>query len=121
MAKNRIESDHAAMKRLLSYRQRFRSLRTAKATLSGIEIVRTIKPGHIHHSQPVRMNGTVPCRYLRMLDQLALGGLPSLYALTGRHSEISCVLLGKCLFRPRVAFDLSEDRRSVLFKNAWHL
>jgi hypothetical protein len=56
-----------------------------------------------------------------MLDQLALGGLPSLYALTGRHSEISCVLLGKCLFRPRVAFDLSEDRRSVLFKNAWLL
>ncbi|WP_289044221.1 DDE-type integrase/transposase/recombinase [uncultured Aliiroseovarius sp.] len=31
---NRIESDHAAMKRRLGYRQSFRSLRTAKATLS---------------------------------------------------------------------------------------
>ena len=49
---NRIESDHAAMKRLLGYRQSFRSLRTAKATLSGIETIRTIKRGHIHHKQP---------------------------------------------------------------------
>ena len=29
-----IESDHAAMKRTLGYRQSFRSLRSAKATLS---------------------------------------------------------------------------------------
>lgn len=49
---NRLESDHAAMKRLLGYRQSFRSLRTAKATLSGIETIRTIKHGHIHHKQP---------------------------------------------------------------------
>lgn len=49
---NRIESDHAAMKRLLGYRQSFRSLRSAKATLSGIETIRTIKRGHIHHKQP---------------------------------------------------------------------
>nr|WP_237072847.1 transposase [Pseudaestuariivita rosea] len=49
---NRIESDHAAMKRLLGYRQSFRSLRTAKATLSGIETIRTIKQGHIHYKQP---------------------------------------------------------------------
>ncbi|MEP5324177.1 DDE-type integrase/transposase/recombinase, partial [Marinobacter alexandrii] len=49
---NRIESDHAAMKRLLGYRQSFRSLRTAKATLSGIETIRTIKRGHIHYKQP---------------------------------------------------------------------
>nr|WP_238475557.1 transposase [Rhodophyticola sp. CCM32] len=46
-----IESDHAAMMRLLGYRQNFRSLRTAKATLSGIETLRTIKRGHIHHKQ----------------------------------------------------------------------
>ena len=46
---NRIESDHAAMKRLLGYRQSFRSLRSAKATLSGIETIRTIKRGHVHH------------------------------------------------------------------------
>jgi IS6 family transposase len=49
---NLIESDHAVMKRCLGYRQSFRSLRTAKATLSGIETVRTIKIGHIHHKQP---------------------------------------------------------------------
>lgn len=46
---NLIESDHAAMKRLLGYRQSFRSLRSAKATLSGIETIRTIKRGHIHN------------------------------------------------------------------------
>ena len=40
------------MKRLLGYRQSFRSLRTAKATLSGIETIRSIKRGHIHHKQP---------------------------------------------------------------------
>lgn len=40
------------MKRLLGYRQSFRSLRTAKATLSGIETIRSIKRGHIHHRQP---------------------------------------------------------------------
>ncbi|MEL7064972.1 MAG: DDE-type integrase/transposase/recombinase, partial [Bacteroidota bacterium] len=44
---NRIESDHAAMKRLLGYRQSFRSLRSAKATLSGIETIRNIKHGHV--------------------------------------------------------------------------
>lgn len=49
---NLIESDHAALKRLLGYRQSFRSLRSAKATLSGIETIRTIKRGHIHHKQP---------------------------------------------------------------------
>jgi IS6 family transposase len=49
---NLIESDHAAMKRLLGYRQCFRSLRSAKATLSGIETIRTIKRGHIHQKHP---------------------------------------------------------------------
>ncbi len=49
---NLIESDQAALKRLLGYRQSFRSLRTAKATLSGIETIRTIKRGHIHHKKP---------------------------------------------------------------------
>lgn len=48
---NRIESDHAALKRPLGYRQSFRFLRSAKATLSGIETIRTIKRGHIHHTQ----------------------------------------------------------------------
>jgi IS6 family transposase len=40
------------MKRLLGYRQSFRSLRSAKATLSGIETIRTIKRGNIYHKQP---------------------------------------------------------------------
>ncbi|MEP5729889.1 MAG: hypothetical protein ABJL67_11040 [Sulfitobacter sp.] len=47
-----IESDQAAMKRLLGYRQSFRSLRMAKATLGGIETIRTIKRGHIHNKKP---------------------------------------------------------------------
>lgn len=49
---NRIESDHAALKRLLGYRQSFRSLRSAKATLQGVEAIRTIKNGHIQTRQP---------------------------------------------------------------------
>nr|WP_108386781.1 DDE-type integrase/transposase/recombinase [Yoonia sediminilitoris] len=34
--KNWIESDHLTLKRLLGFRQSFRLLRTAKATLQGI-------------------------------------------------------------------------------------
>lgn len=49
---NLIESDHAAMKRLLGYRQSFRSLRAARTTLSGIETFRVNKRGHIHHKKP---------------------------------------------------------------------
>ncbi|MEM9371288.1 MAG: DDE-type integrase/transposase/recombinase, partial [Pseudomonadota bacterium] len=49
---NLIESDNAAIKRLLGYRQSFRALWTAKATLSDIEIIRTIKRGHIRQKQP---------------------------------------------------------------------
>lgn len=49
---NRIESDQAALKRFLGYRQNFRSLQSAKATQSGIETIWTIKHGHIYHRQP---------------------------------------------------------------------
>lgn len=49
---NRAESDHAALKRLLGYRQRFRSLRSAKATLQGMETIRAIKNGHANAKQP---------------------------------------------------------------------
>ena len=48
---NWVESDHAALKRLLGYRQSFRSLRCAKATLQGMETIRTIKNGHIQNRQ----------------------------------------------------------------------
>lgn len=46
------ESDHAAMKRLLGDRQSFQSLKSAKATLSGIETIRTIKRGYIQDRNP---------------------------------------------------------------------
>lgn len=49
---NHVESDHAALKRLSGYRQSFRSLRCAKATLLGMEVIRTIKNGHIQPKQP---------------------------------------------------------------------
>ena len=49
---NRIETDHAALKRLLGYRQSFRSLRSAKATLQAVETIRAIGNGHIQNKQP---------------------------------------------------------------------
>ena len=49
---NRIESDHAALKRLLGTRQSFRSLGSAKATLGAIEAIRTIKNGHVSNKAP---------------------------------------------------------------------
>jgi len=49
---NHVESDHATLKRLLGYRQSFRSLRSARATLQGIETITTIKNGHIQTRQP---------------------------------------------------------------------
>ncbi|MDW3222787.1 MAG: DDE-type integrase/transposase/recombinase [Paracoccaceae bacterium] len=49
---NRVESDHAALERLMRYRQSFRSLRCAKAKLQGMERIRAIKNGHIQDKQP---------------------------------------------------------------------
>lgn len=49
---NRIESDHAALNRLLGYRQSFRSLSSEKQTLRGIEAIRTIKNQHIDNMRP---------------------------------------------------------------------
>lgn len=40
------------MKRLLGYRQSFQSLKSANATLSGIETIRTINRGHIQDRNP---------------------------------------------------------------------
>jgi len=45
---NRIESDHAALKRIVNPAKGYKTLRTAKATLQGIESFRTIKRGDIH-------------------------------------------------------------------------
>ena len=44
---NRIESDHAALKRLIKPAKGFQTLRTAKATLLRVEAFRTIKRGDI--------------------------------------------------------------------------
>lgn len=51
-ATNRIESDHAALKRLPGKRQSFRSLRSAKATILAVETIRTIKNGHVSKKGP---------------------------------------------------------------------
>lgn len=45
---NRIESDHAAHKRLFGTRQPFRSMRSAKAKLMAI---RSIKDGHVENKR----------------------------------------------------------------------
>ncbi|MEP1519713.1 DDE-type integrase/transposase/recombinase [Ascidiaceihabitans sp.] len=66
---NRVESDHAALKRLLGYRQSFRSLRCAKASLQGMETIRTIKNGHIQNRQP-GVQGEVA--FVRRLFDLAV-------------------------------------------------
>jgi transposase, IS6 family len=49
---NRIESDYAALKRIINPGKGFHSLRTAKATLQGVEAMRTIKRGDVHGMAP---------------------------------------------------------------------
>ncbi len=49
---NRIEGDHAALKKLITPMRGFKSLSSAKATLRDIETIRTIKHGHVHGKQP---------------------------------------------------------------------
>ena len=46
---NRIENDHAALKRLIGTGQSFRSLHSAKATFMAIKTIRTIKNGHVEN------------------------------------------------------------------------
>ena len=45
---NRIEGGHSALNKLLNPMRGFKTLRSAKATLQGIETIRTIKNNHIH-------------------------------------------------------------------------
>ena len=61
---NRIESDHAALKRLPGIRQSFRTLASAKATPKGVETIRTIKNGHIETRLPafaVKLRLSIGC------------------------------------------------------------
>ena len=55
---NLIESDHASLKRLIGPGRGFQSLRTAKATLKGVEVHCTIKKGHYHGSRK-RISGEI--------------------------------------------------------------
>lgn len=65
---NRIESDHAALKRLLTPMRGFRSLSSAKATLSGIEAIRAIRAGAVEGAQRGAANEV---GYLRSLFKAA--------------------------------------------------
>jgi transposase, IS6 family len=47
---NRVESNHAALKRFFGYRESFRSLRSAKTTLLGMQAIRTVKNDTYKHS-----------------------------------------------------------------------
>ena len=55
---NRIESDHASLKRIIDPGKGFQTLRSAKATLQGVEAMRTIKRGHVH-GKPAGIPGEV--------------------------------------------------------------
>jgi len=48
---NRIESDHATLKKLINPMRGSKSLPSAKATLHGTEAIKTIKHGHVHDKQ----------------------------------------------------------------------
>ncbi|MCK0152055.1 transposase [Marivita sp. S6314] len=61
---NRIESDHAALKRITDPSRGFQSLRTLKAMLQGIEAIRMIKGGHVC-DPPTKVTGKV-----RLLTEL---------------------------------------------------
>ena len=65
---NRIESDHAALKRITDPGRGFQSLRTAKATLKGIAAIGMIKRGHVC-DPPTTVMGEV--RLLARLFDLA--------------------------------------------------
>ncbi len=49
---NRIESDHAALKKLIIQMRGFKSLSSAKDSLRGIEALRMIKKGHVVNKAP---------------------------------------------------------------------
>lgn len=78
---NRIESDPAALKRLTDPGQRFHSLRTAKATLKGIEAIRMIKRGHVY-DPPSGVTGEI---YL-------LNGMFGIAAKTASQGTLPCCI-----------------------------
>lgn len=65
---NRIESDHAALKKLITPMRGFKSLSSAKATLRGIEAIRSIKHGHVEGKEP---GVTGEIRFVKELFEIA--------------------------------------------------
>ena len=65
---NRIESGHASLRKLITPTRGFNSLSSAKATLRGIEAIRTIKHGHVHGKEP---GVTGEIRFVERLFELA--------------------------------------------------
>jgi transposase, IS6 family len=49
---NIIEADHGALKRVIRPTRGFQSMRTASATLKGLEVMRMIRRGHCVQTQP---------------------------------------------------------------------
>lgn len=49
---NRIESDHAALKKVVTPMRGFRSMKAAKATLKGVEAIRTTVKGGVYDRAP---------------------------------------------------------------------
>ena len=65
---NLIESDHAALKRIINPAKGFQSLRTAKSTIQAIEAFRTIKRGDLRE-QPA--NAAAEVRLMNTLLNIA--------------------------------------------------
>ena len=65
---NRTESDHAALKKLITPMRGFKPLSSAKATLRGIEAIRTIKRGQVNDKEPGVIDET---RFVKHLFGLA--------------------------------------------------
>ncbi|MGB7182276.1 MAG: IS6 family transposase [Burkholderiaceae bacterium] len=65
---NRIESDHAALKKILRPMRGFKYLHSAKAALKGIEAVRTIRNGGVYN-RPIGIQAEV--RFINTMFGLA--------------------------------------------------
>jgi transposase-like protein len=61
---NIIEADHGALKRLIRPTRGFQSMKTARATIKGFEVMRMIRRGHCAPTQP-GVTGEI-----RLVDQL---------------------------------------------------
>lgn len=65
---NRIESVHAALKKLITPMRGFKPRSSAKATLRGTQAIKAIKHGHVHGKEP-KVTGEI--RFVESLFDLA--------------------------------------------------